>query len=125
MDTENLRSSVKKYSKRKDIPPILGINGITQSSNPILLESLSHQNIVFISSGWDHCYCISNEHNVYGWGSSINLIKIASYGKLGISFESNVHEPQLIEGLSSLRLVFIAAGYHHSAGLTSKINKET
>lgn len=86
---------------------------------------IKDKQIVYISSGDNHCIVIDNEGKLYGWGCT-------KYGQLGINvdetdkcerdIEGNVYAilPVHIKKMGNLKAVKVACGENHTLVLTDK-----
>lgn len=92
----------------------LGLESVdlTQQSKPKIVKSLATKQIVQISSGQYHCLALTNNGELYGWGSN-------AYGQLGIGITSEkVIKPALIKSLNGIPIAFVACGGHHSFAIS-------
>jgi alpha-tubulin suppressor-like RCC1 family protein len=64
-----------------------------------------------IAAGHYHNLALTNSGKVLAWGGG-------SWGKLGLSSDSNVKSPRSIASLQSSTVEFIACGAHHSTAIT-------
>lgn len=65
-----------------------------------------------IASGHFHSLAVTGNGKVLSWGGG-------SWGKLGLSSDSNVKTPRVIASLQSTTVEFIACGAHHSVAITN------
>ncbi|XP_052894618.1 probable E3 ubiquitin-protein ligase HERC4 [Anopheles moucheti] len=81
-------------------------NGRQQT--PRMIKAIGAKHIVQIASGQYHCLALTNNGELYGWGSN-------SYGQLGIgTTNEKVPTPTLIKSLAGVPIAFIACGGNHS-----------
>lgn len=86
---------------------------------------IQNKQIVYISSGDNHCMVIDNEGRLYGWGC-------AKYGQLGISLDESDKCERDVEGntftilpihikkMGNLKAAKVACGENHTLVLTDK-----
>ncbi|KAF5298189.1 hypothetical protein FQA39_LY02613 [Lamprigera yunnana] len=87
---------------------------LSDSSPPKLVNTFSELkvNVLSVSCGKKHCLALT-DCGVYSWGSNI-------YGQLGISlFTCQSPYPQVIDSLSDVSIIKVAAGQYHSMALDS------
>ncbi|XP_041773401.1 probable E3 ubiquitin-protein ligase HERC4 isoform X1 [Anopheles merus] len=75
---------------------------------PRMIKAIGAKHVVQIASGQYHCLALTNNGELYAWGSN-------SYGQLGIGTTSEkVPMPTLIQSLAGVPIAFIACGGNHS-----------
>ena len=80
-------------------------------ATPTIVASLSTKIIVQVSCGSKHMICLTNEREVFSWGSG-------EYGVLGHGNTSGINKPQVIKALNKLDIIFVAAGAFDSGAIT-------
>jgi len=70
--------------------------------------------IVAVACGVQHCLCLSERGVVRSWG--VGIEGALGHGKHGGPSERS---PTTVEGLLSVRVVAVAAGFHHSVALSA------
>lgn len=80
---------------------------------PVPFESAQTPRIVKIAAGRSHSVCIDDEGKIYCWGA-------CQYGQCGVLTRrrGGVAPPKLVESLSQVQIVDIAAGDTHTLALT-------
>uniref|UniRef100_A0A182JTG2 HECT domain-containing protein n=1 Tax=Anopheles christyi TaxID=43041 RepID=A0A182JTG2_9DIPT len=79
-----------------------------RQTTPRMIKAIGAKHVVQIASGQYHCMALTNNGELYAWGSN-------SYGQLGIGTTSEkVSMPTLIQSLTGVPIAFIACGGNHS-----------
>ena len=91
----------------------LGVGDTRKRSRPVNVPHLMGKQIVSIVCGHYHTLALTSDAKVWAWGWAI-------HGQLGLESVENRYTPVQIMALKEMRIVQIAAGYAHSAVLTSK-----
>lgn len=91
----------------------LGIENINYHQTlPKIIKEISTKHIVQIACGDFHSLCLTNNGELYSWGSN-------KYGQLGLGYESDVvAKPTLISSLAGIPFAFITCGSNHSFAVT-------
>uniref|UniRef100_A0A182M4V1 HECT domain-containing protein n=1 Tax=Anopheles culicifacies TaxID=139723 RepID=A0A182M4V1_9DIPT len=75
---------------------------------PRMIKAIGAKHVVQIASGQYHCLALTNNGELYAWGSN-------SYGQLGIgTTNEKVPIPTLVQSLAGVPIAFIACGGNHS-----------
>ncbi|KAJ9585786.1 hypothetical protein L9F63_002423 [Diploptera punctata] len=87
-------------------------NGVGENENvqmnPKMVKSLATCNVVQITCGYNHCLALTNNGELYAWGSN-------SHGQLGLGTKVEVEKkPVLVRSLKGIPIAFIACGANHS-----------
>ncbi|XP_058054803.1 probable E3 ubiquitin-protein ligase HERC4 [Anopheles bellator] len=81
---------------------------VTRQPSPRLIRSIAAKQVVQIASGQYHCLALTNNGELYAWGSN-------AYGQLGIgTTNEKVATPTLVVSLAGVPIAFIACGGNHS-----------
>jgi alpha-tubulin suppressor-like RCC1 family protein/tRNA A-37 threonylcarbamoyl transferase component Bud32 len=91
----------------------LGQGNRLPSFKPKLVEALVTKRIIAIAAGFDHTLALSEDGDVYSWGSN-------SYGQLGLGHEKSTSSPKYISTFKEKQIVRISAGGSCSAALTKE-----
>ncbi|XP_078618718.1 X-linked retinitis pigmentosa GTPase regulator-like isoform X2 [Branchiostoma floridae x Branchiostoma japonicum] len=95
----------------------LGVTGMQTSPSPVLVESMTAQNIIALSAGTDHSAALTGDGKVYVWGGG-------SEGQLGLGEDTTeCTEPTLLDFDS--KAISISCGYYHTAVVTEDGNLYT
>jgi len=89
----------------------LGFGDENIRSNPTLLTLPKQERISFITCGYSHVLCLTENNLCYVWGFNY-------YGQLGLGHKNNVSSPALLSLPDNERISFIACGYGHTLCLT-------
>ena len=93
----------------------LGLSDKRKRSRPVLLSELSSKYVNSVVCGHYHTLAITLDHKLYAWGWGI-------HGQLGLTSNENQVSPQMVTFFKDHRVVQAAAGYAHSAVLTSRVS---
>ena len=93
----------------------LGLGDKRKRSRPVLLSELSSKYVNSVVCGHYHTLAITLDHKLYAWGWGL-------HGQLGLPSNENQVTPQLVQFFKDHRVVQAAAGYAHSAVLTSRVS---
>jgi len=88
----------------------LGNGAQRGTSTPELVESMTHEFVVFVACGEAHSACITDAGELYTWGGG-------SYGRLGHGEESDVFNPVKVEALNRSQVIVVSLGVFHSCCL--------
>eukprot|EP00029_Vermamoeba_vermiformis_P013152 TRINITY_DN8072_c0_g1_i1.p1 TRINITY_DN8072_c0_g1~~TRINITY_DN8072_c0_g1_i1.p1 ORF type:complete len:340 (+),score=28.89 TRINITY_DN8072_c0_g1_i1:48-1067(+) len=91
----------------------LGQGNRLPSFKPKLVEALVTKRIIAIATGFDHTLALSEDGDVYSWGSN-------SYGQLGLGHEKSTSSPKFISAFKEKQVIRISAGGSFSAALTKE-----
>ncbi|XP_052871929.1 probable E3 ubiquitin-protein ligase HERC4 isoform X2 [Anopheles cruzii] len=81
---------------------------VTRQPSPRLIRSIAAKQVVQIASGQYHCLALTNNGELYAWGSN-------AYGQLGVgTTNEKVAIPTLVVSLAGVPIAFIACGGNHS-----------
>ncbi|XP_035686507.1 X-linked retinitis pigmentosa GTPase regulator-like isoform X1 [Branchiostoma floridae] len=95
----------------------LGVTGMQTSPSPVLVESMTAQNIIALSAGTDHSAALTGDGKVYVWGGG-------SEGQLGLGEDTTeCTEPTILDFDS--KAISISCGYYHTAVVTEDGNLYT
>ncbi|CAH1230080.1 RPGR [Branchiostoma lanceolatum] len=95
----------------------LGVTGMQTSPSPVLVESMTAQNIIALSAGTDHSAALTGDGKVYVWGGG-------SEGQLGLGEDiTECTEPTLLDFDS--KAISVSCGYYHTAVVTDDGNLYT
>ncbi|XP_044756783.1 probable E3 ubiquitin-protein ligase HERC1 [Coccinella septempunctata] len=94
--------------------PILGIGSADATYlQPILIEDLAHHRVIDISAGDTHCLALTEDYEVYAWGTN-------NVGQCGLGHSSTpITRPTKVVGLDDVKIRQISAGTSHSIAWTS------
>lgn len=88
-------------------------HGTTDSlSKPLLVQSLSDQNIISISCGFKHMAAITSNFKLYSWGNG-------GHGRLGHGDTTGTSTPKLIEALASENVMQVSCGDTHTGAIST------
>nr|XP_047122358.1 uncharacterized protein LOC101237479 isoform X1 [Hydra vulgaris] len=91
----------------------LGVGDTRTRYRPVLITHISSKQIVSVVCGAYHTLAITSDYKVYSWGWGV-------HGQLGLKSVENQLTPKQIDLLDSHKVIQAAAGYAHSAVLTSQ-----
>ncbi|KAI8520526.1 hypothetical protein Bbelb_002800 [Branchiostoma belcheri] len=95
----------------------LGVTSMQTSPSPVLVESMTAQNIIALSAGTDHSAALTGDGKVYVWGGG-------SEGQLGLGEDTTeCSEPTLLDFDS--KAISVSCGYYHTAVVTEDGNLYT
>lgn len=85
--------------------PILGIGSADATYlQPILIEELADRRVIDISAGDTHCLALTEDYEVYAWGTN-------NMGQCGLSHTSTpITKPTKVVGLENVKIRQISAG---------------
>ncbi|XP_064397834.1 uncharacterized protein LOC135344542 isoform X2 [Halichondria panicea] len=90
----------------------LGHGDELKKTRPVQIASLADKSIISVSCGQYHTLTLDDDHRVWSWGWGV-------HGQLGLKTVDDKLLPSHVISLDRLQVSFIAAGYGHSAVLTS------
>ena len=89
----------------------LGLGDENNHSSPALLTLPNNEKISFITCGYYHTICLTENNLCYIWGRN-------SSGQLGLGDENNLSSPALFSLPNNEKISFITCGYGHTICLT-------
>lgn len=94
---------------------VLGNHSNESVSFPVLIKSLSKEDLVFVACGETSSAAINSKGSIYMWGSG-------KYGKLGNSTFSDYNFPEKIDDavLNNQKVFYISLGAYHTVCATCK-----
>jgi alpha-tubulin suppressor-like RCC1 family protein len=94
---------------------VLGISSFESVSYPVLIKSLSKEDLVFVACGETTSAAINSFGSVYSWGSG-------KYGKLGNGTYSDYNFPFKIDDptLNNQKIFYISLGPYHTVCASCK-----
>jgi alpha-tubulin suppressor-like RCC1 family protein len=111
-----------KLSFKKNLPNMVmyswGSNNQNQTSHnnydylslPRYVFKLKNQEVMNLSSGWEHNLVLTRNNEVYSWGNN-------EVGQCGLNENSKIFNPEKIEQLKDIKL--ISTGNDHSMAMTT------
>lgn len=91
----------------------LGHGDRLNRTRPVQIGTLADKNVVSVVCGQYHCLALDGDQRVWSWGWGV-------HGQLGLQSTDDRLFPVHVSVLDYKEISFIAAGYGHSAVLTSK-----
>ncbi|KAL9959343.1 hypothetical protein ACROYT_G032657 [Oculina patagonica] len=91
----------------------LGQGDTQQQTRPVYITELSDKRCIAVMCGHYHSMALSADHRVWSWGWGV-------HGQLGVGSIEDVLLPTHVTALDEYEVTKLAAGYSHSAVLTSQ-----
>lgn len=91
----------------------LGQGDTQQQTRPVYITELSDKKCIAVMCGHYHSLALSADHRVWSWGWGV-------HGQLGVGSIEDVLLPTHVTSLDEYEVTKLAAGYSHSAVLTSQ-----
>ncbi|XP_031571187.1 uncharacterized protein LOC116305433 [Actinia tenebrosa] len=91
----------------------LGQGDTRQHTRPVFITELSDKSCIAITCGHYHSLALSADQRVWAWGWGV-------HGQLGMGTIEDVWLPSHVTSLDHLQVTQMAAGYSHTAVLTSE-----
>jgi alpha-tubulin suppressor-like RCC1 family protein len=95
-----------------NINGLLNSNNLGQIIEPLIVNDLSHKQIIGFDNGSHHVIAITNQNKVYIWGFN-------NFGQLGNDTNDDCFVPQLLNELKDENITDVCCGRRHSLALTS------
>lgn len=92
----------------------LGQGDTQQQTRPVYITELSDKKCIAVLCGHYHSLALSADHRVWSWGWGV-------HGQLGVGSIEDVLLPTHVTSLDEYEVTKLAAGYSHSAVLTSQV----